>query len=128
MSKSKRIEGPFTNKFGQTFNPGDKVIAVTVCTGRTNIARAEYVGYVERKEGNWPNPGTITRKYVQIRRMSTSSVAVYGGTTIKVNWSTFLRGKDICEWITVEKPIVTTLCYNNILADESSVDALIEAV
>ena len=128
MSKTKRILGQFTNQFGQTFNPGDKVIAVTVCTGRTNIARAEYVGYVEREEGNWPNPGTTTKKYVQIRRPSTTSVAVYGGTTIKVNWATFIRGKDEAEWITVEKPIVTTLWYNNILADDSSVDSLIEAV
>ena len=128
MSKTKRILGQFTNQFGQTFNPGDKVIAVTVCTGRTNIARAEYVGYVERDSYNWQTKTYQKEKFVQIRRPSTTSVAVYGGTTVKVNWATFIRGKDEAEWITVEKPIVTTLWYNNILADDSSVDSLIEAV
>lgn len=28
MSKSKRIEKPFTNKFGHTFNPGDPCFVI----------------------------------------------------------------------------------------------------
>jgi len=47
-----RVRGPkpilvvedFMNNIKQTIKPGDDVVVITTCTGRTNIARGIYVG------------------------------------------------------------------------------------
>lgn len=125
MSKSKRIEGPFTNKFGQTFNPGDQAIAVTVCTGRTNIARVEYVGYVERGNYNWHTKKTEVMRFVQIRRPTSTFTPFWKGTNEKASWP---YGDREVEYRDVPGTLITTLQYNNIIAAEASVDQVIEAV
>jgi len=125
MSKSKRIEGPFTNKFGQTFNPGDQAIAVTTCTGRTNIARVEYVGYIERNIYNWHTKKTEVEKFVQIRRPTSTFTSFWKGTDEKASWP---YGDREVEYRDVSGTLVTTLQYNNIIAAEASVDQVIEAV
>lgn len=118
----KRIEGPFTNKFGQTFNPGDKAIAVTVCTGRTTVARVEYVGYVERLD--YYRKSSEPLKYAQIRRPSKRLEWFDKTTGEKCKWS---RDANVGARYG-DYSIITTLQYNNLIADSSSVDALIKVL
>jgi hypothetical protein len=125
MSKSKRIEGPFTNKFGQTFNPGDQAIAVTTCTGRTNISRVEYVGYIERSRYNWHTKKTDKEKFVQIRRPTSKFTSFWKGTDEKASRP---YGDREVEYRDVSSTIISTLQYNNIIAATASVDEVIKAV
>ena len=128
MSKSKRIAAPFTNKFGHTLNPGDSAIAITSCTGRTCIARVEYVGYVERMDyyygyGLDKTPVRPPNKYVQIRRPTILGDYYNKHTGEKVRWN-----HPDGEYRTHEGFMITTLQNNNILPDNVRVDTLIEAV
>ena len=124
---SKRVELPFTNEFGHKINPGDPVIAVTVCTGRTSIRRATYLGYVPvdvyNRETNTYEP---TGKRVQIRAPAEKFGPVYIDTGEVAKWPYDpARPRNYKSW-TVDR--VSTLCYNNILPDTASVDELITAV
>lgn len=54
MTKRIRIEQPYTNTFG-TYNPGDTVLIVTMCTQRVNMYKGRYLGYIERPWGYGAN-------------------------------------------------------------------------
>ena len=127
MSKTKRIVAPFTNKFGDKINPGDTVYAITVCTKRTNIEKVEYVGYIERQGWNYRTSKHEIVPFVQVRRPTTKSYYVYEGTDTLVNWSTFDRTQKT-ERKEEQTSIITTLCYNNIIPANSTLDKLAEAV
>ena len=124
MSKSKRIEGPFTSEYG-TFNPGDPAIAITVCMGTVNVARVEYVGYIERSVGNWPNSGQRVEKFAQVRRPTKTFTPFWAGTEEKARWP---YGDRKVEYRDVHSTIVSTLQYNRLLPAGSSTDELIKAV
>jgi len=120
MSKSERIEAPFTNKFGHVFQPGDNVIAITTSYGDTTIDRVQYLGYLE-----FPGHRGTTDKKVQVRRPRYKQVLVYKESKELVPYPypgdsfSNLRGK--VEWIdVVESMIVTTLQKNLILPDVQS--------
>jgi hypothetical protein len=124
MGKSKRIEGPFTNEFG-TFNLGDQCVAITVCTGRVNVARVEYIGYIERTEYNYQTKKSEPRQYAQIRRPSK-----------RFEWYNKLTGES-CSWESgnndhglryYDTTTVTTLQYNRLLPAQISIDQLIEQI
>ena len=127
MSKSKRVVAPFTNQFGQTLNPGESCIAITTCTGRTSISRVEYVGYIERNSYNYQTRSYEPTKYVQIRRPAkVYKGAFYEGTDEKARWPYDANRK--VDYRYEDSKIITTLQYNNVLADKTSVDDLIKAV
>jgi hypothetical protein len=123
MSKSKRIVGPFTSEFG-TFQPGDKAIAVTMCTSRTNVARVEYVGYVEREDYNWNTKKSETMKFAQIRRTTLRTEWYDKDTNEKCNWRS---GKNMGVRH-VPATIITTLQYNRLIPDTATTDELMQAI
>lgn len=124
MSKSKRIVGPFTSEYG-TFNPGDKAIAITVCTGNVCVERVEYVGYIEREEYQWDTKKTELMKFAQIRRPTTTFTCFWKGTDEKAKWP---YGSREVEYRNVDSMIITTLHYNRLLPDSATTDALIKAL
>ena len=124
MSKSKRIVGPFTSEFG-TFHPGCEAIAITVCTGNVHVARVEYIGYVERSVGNWPNAGNRVEKFAQVRRPTKTFTAFWADTEEKARWP---YGDRKVEYRDVHSTIVSTLQYNRLLPASASTDELIKAV
>lgn len=124
MSKSKRIAGPFTSEYG-TFNPGDKCIVVTVCTGRVNVARAEYVGYIERPHYNWQTKETGLAKYAQVRRPTSRWGAYVKGTDIPAKWP---YSTEQVDYKSVEGTIVSTLQYNRLMPATASTDDLIKVI
>lgn len=124
MSKSKRIEQPFANEYG-TFNPGDHCIAITVCTGRVNVARVEYVGYVERRCYNYKTRQTETMKFAQIRRPTRTYTSFWKGTNDKASWP---YGERDVEYRYVDSTTITTLNYNRLLPAAASVDQLIKEI
>lgn len=124
MSKSKRIEESFTNKYG-TFNPGDSCIAVTVCTGRVNLARVDYLGYVEREGYNYQTRSYEKVKFAQIRRPTTSYRAFYVGTDEPARWP-YKVGE--VEYRNIPGTIVSTLQYNRLLPANATADDLIKEV
>lgn len=124
MSKSKRIEGPFTNEHG-TFNPGDPAIAVTLCTSRVNVARVEYVGYIERKEYNYKTRQTELMKFAQIRRPTSKFTAFWHGTSEKASWP---YGDRLVEYRSVPGTIISTLQFNRLIPATATIDQLIEEI
>lgn len=124
MSKSKRIEGPFTSEFG-TFNPGDPAIAVTTCTGNTVVKRVEYVGYIERNSYNWKTKKYEPQKFAQIRRPTSTFTAFWAGTGEKAKWP---YGDRKVEYRSVPGTIVSTLQYNRLIPATASTDQLIKAL
>lgn len=111
MSRSKRIEKEFVNKFGQVIHPGDEVIAITTCTHSTYIGKATYVGYVERDVYQWKNEMYKKEQFVQIRKLSRV-------------WSKKENGG----YEFVLKDRVSTLNYNNIILVNSTIETLVEAI
>lgn len=127
MGKSNRVVAPYTNKFGQTINPGDSCIAITTCTGRTSIDRVEYVGYIERKVYNWRTKEYTPSQFVQIRRPAkVYKGAFYEGTDERARWP-FDQSRKV-EYRYEDSKIITTLQCNNVIADTSTVDQLMKAV
>lgn len=124
MSKSKRIEGPFTSEFG-TFNPGDPAIVVTTCTKRTYVERVEYVGYVERTEYNWKTRMNELKKFAQIRRSISTFTPFWAGTDEKAKWP---YGDRKVEYRDVPGTRISTLQYNRLIPASASTDQLIEAL
>lgn len=131
MAKSKRIEKPFTNQFGQIINVGDPVISITLCTGRTYLTRAKYVGVIEspggRWEGRYPNekwvPCIDERVQVAVTQDCTDWYRK-DNDDICYTWEC-----DESERYSKTTPItISTLNYNNILPDTVTVDELIKAV
>ena len=101
MSKSKRIVGPFTSEYG-TFQPGDEAIAITVCTSRVNVARVEYVGYVEGYDGQLK---------AQVRRATTRSEWYDKDTGEATRWVSS-RNLGVRYSPTT---VITTLNYNRLI-------------
>lgn len=124
MTASKRIVGPFTNEHG-TFNPGDPCVAITVCTGRVNVERVEYVGYVERRDYDWNSKASVLTKYAQVRRINSKFTAFYKGTGEVAKWP--YTPEDV-EYRYVDKPIITTLQENRILPAQITTDQLIKEI
>lgn len=124
MSKSKRIVGPFTSEYG-TFNPGDQAIAVTVCTGRLNVERVEYVGYIERDNYNWHTKKHEKAMYAQVRRPTQTFTPFWRGTNEKATWP--YNSKEV-EYRNVDRMIITTLQQNRLLPAGTSTDELMKAV
>lgn len=124
MSKAKRIEGPFTNEYG-TFNPGDSCIAVTVCTGRVNLARVEYLGYVEREDYNYKKGQYEMMKYVQIRRPTSTFKGFYVGTDEPARWP--YKDSEV-EYRHFPGTVVSTLQHNRLLPASATVDELIKEI
>lgn len=124
MSKSKRIEGPFTSEFG-TFHPGCEAIAITVCTGAVNVARVEYIGYVERKTYNWHTKTYESEKFAQVRRPTKTFTPFWAGTEEKAHWP---YGDRNVEYRDVHSTTISTLQHNRLLPAGSSTDELMKAV
>ena len=124
MAKTKRIVAPFTNEHG-TFNPGDEVIAITVCTKRVNVERVEYVGYIERNDYDWRTKQYEPMHYAQVRRPTTQYTSFWKGTDVKAVWP---YGDREVEYRNVKKYIITTLQYNRIIPANVSVNELIERI
>jgi hypothetical protein len=124
MSKTKRVEGPFTTDYG-TFNPGDKCIAITVCTGRVKVSRVEYVGYVEREVHNWQTRKNEMTKFAQIRRPTKTWTPFWEGTDEVARWP---YGSREVEYRDVEKQIITTLQYNRLIPASATTDDLIKEI
>jgi hypothetical protein len=118
MSKSKRIEGEYTNEYG-TYNPGDKVIAITVCTGNVYVELVEYLGYVERMQWCYKTHQRVLQKFVQIRRTTKKFTAFWKGTDEQACWP---YGDREVEGRYVYGTTVTTLQHNRILP--SNIQAL----
>lgn len=65
----------FTNKIGQTFEPGEEVIAITTCTGRVQAVRATFLGfkksyvYIERLVMKYPWDKGGRREIMQKSRL-----------------------------------------------------------
>lgn len=114
MSKSKRIVGPFTSEYG-TFHPGDEAIAITVCTGRVNVARVEYVGYVENYRGE---------KKAQVRRATTRSEWYDKDTGEATRW---MHGRNLGIRY-LPATVITTLNYNRLIPASAETDTLIRAI
>lgn len=123
MTKSKRIEGPFTSEYG-TFNPGDSVIAITVCTGRIHVDRVEYVGYVVRKGYNYKTKQFDDVKFAQIRRPSQRFEWYNKETGEAEKWKA--NGNQGTRY--VPTTIVSTLQYNRLLPATTSTDELINVL
>lgn len=115
---SKRIEKPYTNKFG-TLNPGDKCIAVTVSTQRVRVTEAEYVGYIERSDWRGGNP----QQFVQVKRPAKIFEGVfYKGTDEPAGWP---RDPDReVEYRSREGFKISTLQYNRVFPLPVSTDDL----
>ena len=124
MSKSKRIVGPFTSKFG-TFNPGDPAIAVTVCSKIVNVERVEYVGYVERDSYDYRTKQVCKLKFAQIRRPTSTFTVFWAGTEEKARWP---YGDREVDYRYVPGTIISTLQYNRLLPATSTTDELISAI
>jgi len=114
MSESKRIVGPITTEFG-TFQPGDKAIAITMCTSRLNVARVEYVGYVER----------YGKKFAQVRRPTRTFNVLWADTGEKARWP---YGDRKVKYEYVEGTTISTLQENRLIPDSASTDQLIQAI
>jgi hypothetical protein len=113
MSKSKRIVGPITTEYG-TFQPGDQAIAITVCTSRVNVARVEYVGYVEHSG----------QMFAQVRRATTRSEWYDKDTGEATRWT---PGRNLGIRY-LPATVITTLQYNRLIPASVGVDALIEVI
>lgn len=123
MTKSKRIEKPFTSEYG-TFNPGDPAIAITVCTGRVCVDRVEYVGYIVRNEYNYKTRQREDMKYAQIRRPSERFEWYNKETGEAEKWKA--NGNQGTRY--VPTTIITTLQYNRLLPAAASTDELINVL
>lgn len=121
---SKRIEGPIELEHG-TFKPGDQCIAVTVCTGRVNVARVEYVGYVVHKQYDYRAKKYEDVKRAQIRRPTKRGEWYNKATGEKTQWrpndgSIALRY--------VDGTVISTLYYNHLLPAATTVDQLMKEI
>ena len=116
MAKSKRIVAPFTNQWGDVINPGDKVFAITVCTGRTNVDKVEYVGYIQHSHS----------VSVQVRRPHIYRQAFYKGTDQHATWP-FESNREV-EWRKRETTWITTLQYNRIIPCTVTPEQLAEKI
>jgi len=124
--KSKRIEKAFVNKFGHEFKPGDKCISVTVSTGRTNIARATYVGVIPTKHWDHKTRNYIDAYRVQVKRPHTQFCSIYTDTSEIAHWPYDSNRPRDYTHVTIEK--ITTLWDNNILPDTATVDEVASVV
>ena len=114
---SKRIEGPIELEYG-TFKPGDQCIAVTICTGRVNVARVEYVGYVVQKKYE-------DVKRAQIRRPTKRGEWYNKETGEKTPW----RANDpTLGFRYVDGTVISTLYYNHLLPAATTVDQLMKEI
>lgn len=116
MTKPIRIEQPYTNEFG-TYNPGDTITVVTMCTQRVSMYKARYLGYIER--AGWR--GAVD-KFVQAEVDEVSHEIQYPDGT-PFSWSTFGNNYDLFHkmmddgrLLRVAKPYkrITTLQRNRI--------------
>lgn len=121
---SKRIEGPIELEHG-TFKPGDQCIAVTVCTGRVNVARVEYVGYVVHKQYDYRAKKYEDVKRAQIRRPIKRGEWYDTKTNEKCAW----RPNDpTIKYRYVPATIVSTLIYNRLLPAQATVGQLMKEI
>lgn len=124
MSKSKRIVGPFQSDYG-SFNPGDPAIAITVCTGSVNVARVEYLGYIEREVFDWHTKKKDTAKFAQVRRPTNRYTAFYKGTDTVAVWPYDERP---VEYRPTPGTTITTLQYNRLIPANVSADQLMKVI
>lgn len=125
MSKSKRIVAPFTNKFGQTIQPGEDVFAITTCTGIVSINQAKYVGYVERQSYDWDTKTYGLEKFAQISTPCTKNVYYKKGTTEPFVWGFYnsgIPGTDQFDRVEVPFDQISTLQYNRIIPTTASLN------
>lgn len=110
MSKTNRIVATYNNEYG-AYEPGDKVLAITVCTHNVKVEPVEYVGYVERKVYNFRTSEYDVQKFVQIRRMSKRYRVVWKDTGEPAKYP--YSGRPT-EYKRYTAPMITTLYYNRI--------------
>lgn len=129
MKRERKIL-PFTNNFGDVIQPGDTVYAITTCSHRTHINKAEYVGYIERDEYNWYTKERVMNPYVQIKVPTTRTRYFDKLKNKAYDWAGYTTEyfKENVERI--EEPCfrISTLYYNNIVPCNASIDRLAEAV
>lgn len=126
-----RVVKPFTNSFGQVIEPGTPVFVITVCTHQTNIAKGEYIGYIERDASRYDRElqqfVAFKEPFVQARVECDTSRCVYKDTGENVVWSKFDANR-ANEWVTTKGTRITTLLYNRILRADSSLEEMAAAV
>lgn len=117
---------PFTNKFGDTIQPGDKVYSITTCTHRTCITEGEYVGYIERGYRNQGEP----IPYVQVKVPAVRTVYFDKLKNATFKWADYTRDYFKEHVVRSEEKIfrISTLNYNNIIPRTSSTEKLAKAV
>ena len=130
MSKAKRIVAPFTNKFGDTINPGDKVYAITTCTHRTRVNESEYVGYVERSGYDFKTKQKVMMPYVQVKTKRSRPTYYDNVKKATFKWSDYTseyfkqnvtRGEE-------DFYAISTLYYNNIVPRSVGTEQLVKAL
>ena len=126
MSKSPRIVKEFTNKFGHQFKPGDPCITVTNYTGRTQIARCQYVGVVPTRNWDYQTKNYVDGYRVQVKKVISVYQAVYSDTKEPAVWP-YDKTRTI-DYDYVSKEKICTLWNNNILPESASVDDVAKVV
>ena len=128
--KRERKELPFTNKFGDTINPGDAVYAITTCTHRTYITKGEYLGYVETSGYDYKTRSATLIPKVQVRFPAVKYAHFDKKTGKLFNWNdyTYEYYKENVERQEIPTHRVSTLVYNNILPANTSTETLAKAV
>lgn len=129
MKRERKIL-PFTNNFGDVIQPGDTVYAITTCSHRTYVGKAEYIGYIERSEYNWRTKETQLSPFVQIKVPTTRTKYFDKLKNKPYDWVDYTREYFDQNVERIEEPCfrISTLNYNNIIPCNASIDRLAEAV
>lgn len=128
--KRERKVLPYTNRFGDVINPGDKVYSITTCSHRTHISEGEYVGYVERDSPDYKTRSYKPMPYVQVRVPAQITYWFDKLKNRKYSWvnhnSQYFQ--ENVESRTTYTTRITTLQLNNIIPRNAPVERLAEAV
>jgi hypothetical protein len=129
MKRERKIL-PFTNRFGDVIQPGDFVYAITTCTHRTHVNKAEYVGYVERSSYDWKTKEYKDMPYVQVKSPCTIVEYFDKKANKKYDWVGYTKEyfDQNVERREIPSTRISTLQYNNILPVTAAIDQLVEAV
>jgi hypothetical protein len=121
---------PFTNKFGDTIQPGDMVYSITTCTHRTCITEGEYVGYIERSGYDYKTRESKNIPYVQVKVPAVRTVYFDKLKNATFKWADYTRDYFNEHVVRSEEKIfrISTLNYNNIIPRSSSTEKLAKAV
>lgn len=129
MKRERKIL-PFTNKFGDTINPGEQVYVITTCTHTTCVNKGEYLGFVEREDYDWKLKQTKMMPYVQVKVKDQRTVWFDTLKNEKYSWvghnNEYFQAH--VEHRKEDFHRISTLYYNNVIPANASADRLMAAV